>query len=67
MWGSWSSDLASIAHCLVDSPVEMVLGVGTRSVGERPGQGVPVPKMVSDATRPGEIAEGLGGGAEGGK
>lgn len=45
----------------------MALGVGTRSVGERPGQGVPVPKMVSDSAGPGEIAEGVGGGAESGK
>lgn len=56
-----------LAHCLLDSPGEMVLGVGTRSVGERPGQGVPVPKIVSDAARSGEIAQGVGGGAEGGK
>lgn len=39
LWGIWSSDLTTVSH-LLDTQVEMVLGVGTWSGGERSGQGV---------------------------
>lgn len=46
--------------CPLDTQVEMVLGVGTWSVGERSGR-VSVTKVVPNAMRLGEIAEGVSG------
>lgn len=39
----------------------MVLAAGTWSVGDWSGRGIGVTKMVPDAMRLGEVAEGLGG------